>query len=126
MYLELLLHLSLQKSHSIWVCREGAVEFKETSGVILYPFPVHRIRILFQDKRPRTLPHWCRSVNEKQHHESEDGVLFTLQMKCILDRAGVRWILYVIVRDDTVSVSINIKTHSKLITSQLIRPQLQW
>ena len=59
-------------------------------------------------------------VNEKQHHESEDGVLFTLQRLCILYRTGVRYILYAIVltQDDALTVSINSKSQSNQITSQ--------
>ena len=65
-------------------------------------------------------------VNEKQHHDSEDGVLFTLHMYVILYWTGVRYIVYAIVltRDDTLTVSINSKTQSKLKTLHLIKLQL--
>ena len=47
-------------------------------------------------------------------------------MRSKLYRTGVRYILYAIVltRDDTLTVSINNKSQSNLITSQLVRAQL--
>jgi len=55
----------------------------------------------------------------RKHHESEDGVLLRLQRKCILYWTGVWYIVYsnVLTWHDTLSVSINSKTQSNLITS---------
>jgi hypothetical protein len=67
-------------------------------------------------------------VNEKQHHESEAeyclhyrGSVLTVN-PCNVNNTPLT--VNVLTRDDTLTVSINSKSQSNLITSQLIRPQL--